>query len=159
MPFVPVLKTTIEVRPDSFQPLLSSPIWYDYWVDEGHPRAHRIDDTRLLRTANGLPTATTCADASPPGPGSFQCRASIRGRHGGGALHAARVARHALKTFLGLRLLGHARIRRRDENVKVMAERLGHAKTAMSLDLYAHVLPGMQVRRAERLETLLFRRG
>jgi len=56
-------------------------------------------------------------------------------------------------------LLVQARIRRGDENVKVMAERLGHAKTAMSLDLYAHVLPEMQVRRAERLETLLFCRG
>jgi len=64
MPFVPVLKTTIEVRPDPFQSLLPSPIWYHYWVDEGHPPAYAVDGTRLLRTANGLPTASACADKS-----------------------------------------------------------------------------------------------
>ena len=42
------------------------------------------------------------------------------------------------------------------ENVKVVAERLGHAKTALTLDLYAHVLPGMQERAANTLEGLLF---
>lgn len=42
------------------------------------------------------------------------------------------------------------------ENVKVVAERLGHAKAALTLDLYAHVLPGMQERAAERLEAALF---
>jgi integrase len=42
------------------------------------------------------------------------------------------------------------------ENVKVVAERLGHAKVALTLDLYAHVLPGMQERAAERLEAALF---
>ncbi|HVP31877.1 MAG TPA: hypothetical protein VMW35_22245 [Myxococcota bacterium] len=42
------------------------------------------------------------------------------------------------------------------ENVKVVAERLGHAKTSLTLDLYAHVLLGMQERATERLEAALF---
>lgn len=61
-----------------------------------------------------------------------------------------------MKTFLGY---AKARIRRADENVKVVAEHLGYAKAALTLDLYPHVLPGMRVRTAERLETLLSRRG
>jgi integrase len=42
------------------------------------------------------------------------------------------------------------------ENVRVVAERLGHAKTALTLDLYAHVLPGMQEQATQRLEGMLF---
>lgn len=42
------------------------------------------------------------------------------------------------------------------ENVKVVSERLGHATATMTLDVYAHVLPDMQQRAAERLEKLLF---
>ena len=29
-------------------------------------------------------------------------------------------------------------------NVKVVSERLGHASTSFTLDVYAHVLPGQQ---------------
>lgn len=42
------------------------------------------------------------------------------------------------------------------ENPKVVAERLGHASTTMTLDVYSHVLPTMQQRAAERLEEMLF---
>jgi integrase len=42
------------------------------------------------------------------------------------------------------------------ENVKVVSERLGHASAALTLDVYSHVLPDMQQRAAERLESLLF---
>ncbi|HTF32786.1 MAG TPA: site-specific integrase [Myxococcota bacterium] len=45
------------------------------------------------------------------------------------------------------------------ENAKVVSERLGHAAVTLTLDLYAHVLPGMQERAAERLEEMLFGRG
>jgi integrase len=42
------------------------------------------------------------------------------------------------------------------ENVKVVSERLGHASAALTLDVYSHVLPDMQQRAAEKLESLLF---
>lgn len=42
------------------------------------------------------------------------------------------------------------------ENVKVVSERLGHSSAAMTLDVYAHVLPGMQETATERLEKALF---
>lgn len=42
------------------------------------------------------------------------------------------------------------------ENVKVVSERLGHASVALTLDVYSHVLPDMQQRAAERMESLLF---
>ncbi len=42
------------------------------------------------------------------------------------------------------------------ENVKVVSERLGHASAVLTLDTYSHVLPDMQQRAAERIETLLF---
>jgi integrase len=41
------------------------------------------------------------------------------------------------------------------ENVKVVSERLGHAKMRITLDTYAHVLPTMQKRPADRLQKLL----
>ena len=42
------------------------------------------------------------------------------------------------------------------ENVKVVAEGLGRGKTTRTLDLCAHVLPGMQEGAAQRLEEVLF---
>ena len=39
---------------------------------------------------------------------------------------------------------------------KVMSERLGHAKVGITLDLYSHVVPGMQEKAAAKLEALLF---
>ncbi len=44
------------------------------------------------------------------------------------------------------------------EHPKVVSERLGHAGVGITLDTYSHVLPGMQERAAERLETRLFGR-
>lgn len=44
------------------------------------------------------------------------------------------------------------------ENAKVVSERLGHAKVALTLDVYSHVLPDMQQGAADKLESLLFRR-
>jgi integrase len=42
------------------------------------------------------------------------------------------------------------------ENPKVVAERLGHASTAMVLDVYGHVLEGMQTSATEKLGALVF---
>ncbi|MGO9875767.1 MAG: hypothetical protein ACLPVY_18450 [Acidimicrobiia bacterium] len=39
---------------------------------------------------------------------------------------------------------------------KVMSERLGHAKVGITLDLYSHVVPGMQEEAAAKLEAFLF---
>ena len=45
------------------------------------------------------------------------------------------------------------------ENIKVVSERLGHAKVTLTLDTYTHVLPGQQLHASERLECLLKRGG
>ncbi len=42
------------------------------------------------------------------------------------------------------------------ENVKVVSERLGHASAAMTLDIYAHVLPGMQEEATRKLGEVVF---
>lgn len=42
------------------------------------------------------------------------------------------------------------------EHPKKVAERLGHADIALTLNTYSHVLPGMQREGAEKLEALLF---
>ncbi len=39
--------------------------------------------------------------------------------------------------------------------VKVVSERLGHASIAITLQLYAHVLPNMQADAADRLDAWL----
>jgi integrase len=40
--------------------------------------------------------------------------------------------------------------------VKVVSERLGHASVAFTMDVYSHVLPGMQEDAAERIAGLIF---
>ncbi len=42
-----------------------------------------------------------------------------------------------------------------EEHPKIVSERLGHATITLTLDTYSHVLPHMQKRATERLETLL----
>jgi len=42
-----------------------------------------------------------------------------------------------------------------DIPAKVMSERLGHSKVGITLDLYAHVVPGMQEQAAAKLDGLV----
>jgi integrase len=42
------------------------------------------------------------------------------------------------------------------ENPKIVAERLGHAGTSLTLDTYSHVLPNMQQGATEKMEKMLF---
>ena len=42
------------------------------------------------------------------------------------------------------------------ENIKVVSERLGHASAAMTLDVYGHVLSGMQEEATAILGDVLF---
>jgi len=44
------------------------------------------------------------------------------------------------------------------ENVKVVSERLGHSSTVMTLDVYSHVLDGMQEQAASKMEKILTHR-
>jgi integrase len=41
------------------------------------------------------------------------------------------------------------------DNVKVVAERLGHSSPEMTLDVYAHAVPTLQRESAEKMDTLL----
>ena len=41
------------------------------------------------------------------------------------------------------------------DNVKIVAERLGHSSAKMTLDTYAHAVPTLQRGSAERMDTLL----
>ena len=43
-----------------------------------------------------------------------------------------------------------------NENVMMVARRLGHSTTALTLDVYGHVMPGMQESAAQRLDELLW---
>ena len=38
---------------------------------------------------------------------------------------------------------------------KIVAERLGHSSIKLTLDVYSHVIPGLQEAAVERLENLL----
>jgi integrase len=40
--------------------------------------------------------------------------------------------------------------------IKAVSERLGHAKTSITLDTYAHILPDMQDRAVEAIDPALF---
>lgn len=43
------------------------------------------------------------------------------------------------------------------EHPRVVAERLGHSSTVMTMDVYSHELPVMQKAAADKLEKMLFR--
>jgi integrase len=57
-------------------------------------------------------------------------------------------------TFHSLRHVANSILLAQGESVKVAAERLGHSRTRMTLDVYAHVLPTTQRRAADRLDGL-----
>jgi integrase len=42
-----------------------------------------------------------------------------------------------------------------EENIKVVSERLGHATVTLTLDVYSHVLDGMQEQAAAKMEKIL----
>ena len=56
----------------------------------------------------------------------------------------AKRAKLAGVNFHALRHTHITQLLRDGENVKVISERAGHSSVATTLDLYGHVLPGMQ---------------
>jgi integrase len=58
-------------------------------------------------------------------------------------------------TFHGLRHTSATLMLLNGEHPKVVSERLGHSSVAITLDLYSHVLEGMQEAAADRLNTLI----
>lgn len=58
-------------------------------------------------------------------------------------------------TFHGLRHTAATLMLKQGTAIKVVAERLGHKKPTITLDVYAHVLPSMQKQAAEQLGALL----
>ena len=45
------------------------------------------------------------------------------------------------------------------ENPKIVSERLGHSNIAITMDIYSHVLPGLQEQAVLRLDQRLFGKG
>jgi integrase len=43
-------------------------------------------------------------------------------------------------------------------NVKIVSERLGHARVETTLNVYSHVMPGMQQQAAEVMQGILYRK-
>lgn len=68
------------------------------------------------------------------------------------------IARANLKRFrpYDLRHTCASLLLKHGEHAKVVSERLGHAKVAFTLDVYGHVLPGMQQAAAKKLQGMLF---
>jgi integrase len=66
-----------------------------------------------------------------------------------------KMAKVGQTTFHGLRHSHATDLLRRGVNAKVVSERLGHASIAITLAVYAHVLPNMQAEVAEMLNRSL----
>ena len=73
-----------------------------------------------------------------------------------------RVLKNAkLRTSLRLYDLRHSHatfLLKAGVHAKIVSERLGHSTIALTLDVYSHVLPGMQAKAAAHLETMLYGR-
>ena len=57
-------------------------------------------------------------------------------------------------TFHSLRHSHVTQLLKRGVNVKVVSERIGHATTSLTMDVYAHVLPDMQTLAVDELEKI-----
>ena len=70
---------------------------------------------------------------------------------------AAKVRRSGLPhvSFHALRHAHATILLKRGTNPKVVSERLGHARVGTTLDIYSHVLPGMQEEAAQRIDAAL----
>jgi integrase len=115
--------------------------WGEAWTDSGyvftiedgkalHPETIGWHLERLTRTVN---RAITKAQGDKPGPAPTI--PAIR-------LHDLRHTHATLGLAAGI-------------PVKVMSERLGHASTQITMDLYSHVIPGMQADAAAKIGGLL----
>jgi len=70
----------------------------------------------------------------------------------------AKIARKAGLPGIGFHALrhGHAsQLLRAGVHPKVVSERLGHATVSITLDIYSHLLPGLQEEAAQRIDALL----
>jgi integrase len=117
--------------------------WGEAWIDSGHvfttedgaalhPETIGWHFGRLTRTVN---KTITRAHGDQPGPAPTV--PTIR-------LHDLRHTHATLGLAAGV-------------PVKVMSERLGHASTQITMDLYSHVIPGMQADAAAKIGGLLRR--
>lgn len=84
----------------------------------------------------------------------------------GGWLHLSNVRRHSFKPILERAGLPDVRLYdlrhtcatlllADGENIKVVSERMGHSSTAITLENYIHVMPGMQQAAAGRMQGIL----
>ena len=58
-------------------------------------------------------------------------------------------------TFHGLRHSHATQMLANGTHMKVASERLGHSSIGITMDLYSHILPGMQEEAAERVDNAL----
>ena len=66
----------------------------------------------------------------------------------------SRPSSHAIQIVVGSASRHPTRLRNISVHPKVVAERLGHATTRLTMDTYSHVLPGMQEEAAAKIERL-----
>jgi site-specific recombinase XerC len=84
----------------------------------------------VAHTTPSAATARSLPSASQAVPSTWLCRASIRHSYATAALAAGVPA-------------------------KVVSERLGHATIAITLDVYSHVIPGMDAQAANAVASLI----
>ena len=73
----------------------------------------------------------------------------ITGEEGGIRTHGARKGTTVFETARFTQMLASG------VHMKVASERLGHSSIGITMDLYSHVLPGMQEEAAERVDNAL----
>ncbi len=110
-----------------------------------HRRSQREERLRLGPSFNTRGLVFPGADGEPWWCSNF-ARACRRVFDGAGL---ARVRLHDLRHAHATMLL------REGVHPKVVSERLGHASVALTMDVYSHVLPGMQREAAERIDESL----
>lgn len=72
------------------------------------------------------------------------------------------LKRASIRTSLRLYDLRHTQatlLLKAGVHAKIVSERLGHSTTALTLDVYSHVLPSMQAEAADHLEEMLYRKN
>jgi integrase len=107
-----------------------------------------LQDHRKRMLAEGLRTDTVFVNTV----GNWLCRQDV---NEGKAKPAMKEAGLPVIRFHDLRHTHATLLLAAGENIKVVSERLGHASVNITLQVYAHVLPGMQKRAADTMQKLL----
>ncbi|MCL5981565.1 MAG: site-specific integrase [Firmicutes bacterium] len=143
--YVPAVKGNIfqETKTDAGRRAIAIPPLIAHDLEQH--RCRQNEELIVLGKTNSMGVVFTSEVGTPIGPRNLGRTLESLAKKAGVPVISPHGIRHSAATLM-LKLGTHP---------KVVQERLGHANIAITLDIYSHVLPGLQAEAAEKLDSLL----